>query len=176
MTKTKAEYNLDKAAFAYKLYREHRYFGKARAIICKDKKLLLIKISYIDGRVHYVFPGGGVDEGEKPSVTAVREAYEEYGVRVRCIKFLGRQYYKCKVDYDGNSFISRRIDNYYICDYISTDENSPFGISGEFAAVDRKYEKVALTLEELKNMNHLDLNSMNSTNYQKLILYMESIQ
>ena len=175
MVSTKAEYNLEKNAYAYNLYLNHRYFRKARAIICKDKKLLLIKITYADGHIHYIFPGGGVDDGESSKVAAVREAYEEYGVVSKVVKCLGRQYYSCKIKYGDKEFKSNRIDNYYICEYLSTDTNSPFGISGEFNADDRVYEKVALSIEDIKKLQHFDLNSMNEKNYNKLLSYMESL-
>jgi len=34
------------------------------------------------GLNYFVFPGGGVDEGESPEQAAVREAMEELGVQV----------------------------------------------------------------------------------------------
>ena len=64
----------------------------------------------------------------------------------------------------------------YILEYQSLDENSPFGISGEFAADDRVYEKVALSLDDIKKLEPRDLNDMNEKNYNKLVAYMESLK
>ena len=176
MTKTKEEYVLEKSKYAYDLYVNRRFFRKARAIICDGDKLLMIRITYKDGSIHYIFPGGGVDEGETPKEAAVREAYEEYGVVTKPIKMLGRQYYSCKIKYKDIEFKSNRIDNFYILEYQSLDENSPFGISGEFAADDRVYEKVALSLDDIKKLEPRDLNDMNEKNYNKLVAYMESLK
>ncbi len=35
-----------------------------------------------DGRLYYVFPGGGVEPGESPAEAVVREVAEELGLRV----------------------------------------------------------------------------------------------
>jgi 8-oxo-dGTP pyrophosphatase MutT (NUDIX family) len=175
MAKTKAEYSMEKSAYAYELYKAHKFFKKSRAIICHNKELLLIRITYNDGHIHYIFPGGGVDPGETPAEAAVREAKEEYGVISKVAKFLGRQYYSCKIKYGDIEFKSNRIDHFYILDYLSLDENSPFGISGEFTADDRVYEKVALSIDDIKKLHHYELNNMSEKFYLKLIEYMESL-
>ena len=52
-----------------------------------------------DGRVYYVFPGGGVDEGETLEAAAEREAHEELGLLVRVekevfqVEFFGPQHF-----------------------------------------------------------------------------------
>ena len=165
MTKDTAHYYEDKDAYAYKLYKENKFCRKSRALICKDKHLLLIKINYPSGDYHYLFPGGGVDEGESAKMAAVREAYEEYGVRVKSIKYLGRQYYNYNIDYNGERFKSKRIDNYYICEYISEDKLAKFGIQGEFDRDDRVYEKVALDVESIKAIPYKKLNDIDKKNY-----------
>lgn len=51
-------------------------------VIVDDGKVALIK-RVNDRGVYYLFPGGGVDEGETPADAAVREAKEELGLDVR---------------------------------------------------------------------------------------------
>ena len=50
-------------------------------MIVQDHNVALIRRER-DGATYYVFPGGGVEDGESFAATAVREAYEELGVRV----------------------------------------------------------------------------------------------
>ena len=53
-----------------------------RVIILQNNTVLLIKRVKND-RTYYVFPGGKEEVGETPEMTAIREAYEELGVRVQ---------------------------------------------------------------------------------------------
>lgn len=46
-------------------------------------RVLLIHERIEHGRTHWLTPGGGVEVGEEPSQAAVREVYEETGLRVR---------------------------------------------------------------------------------------------
>lgn len=54
---------------------------RAAVVIVEDDQVALIK-RVRDGRTYFVFPGGGVEDGETPEATAVREAFEELGVEV----------------------------------------------------------------------------------------------
>jgi 8-oxo-dGTP diphosphatase len=54
---------------------------RAGIILIEDDKVALIE-RHRAGLDYYVFPGGGVDEGETPQQAAVREAREELGVEV----------------------------------------------------------------------------------------------
>lgn len=53
-----------------------------RVIILENNTVLFIKRVKND-RTYYVFPGGKAEVGETPEMTAIREAYEELGVRVQ---------------------------------------------------------------------------------------------
>lgn len=55
---------------------------RAGIILIEDDKVALIE-RHRAGLDYYVFPGGGVDEGETPQQAAVREAMEELGVEVK---------------------------------------------------------------------------------------------
>ena len=54
---------------------------RAGIILIEDGKVALIE-RHRAGLDYFVFPGGGVDEGETPEQAAVREAMEELGVEV----------------------------------------------------------------------------------------------
>lgn len=54
---------------------------RAGIILIENDKVALIE-RHRGGLDYFVFPGGGVDEGETPEQAAVREALEELGVEV----------------------------------------------------------------------------------------------
>lgn len=54
---------------------------RAGIVLIEDDKVALIE-RHRAGMDYFVFPGGGVDEGETPEQGAVREAFEELGIEV----------------------------------------------------------------------------------------------
>lgn len=54
---------------------------RAGIVLIQDRKVALIE-RHRAGLDYYVFPGGGMDEGETPEQAAVREAMEELGIEV----------------------------------------------------------------------------------------------
>ncbi|HEY5728820.1 MAG TPA: NUDIX domain-containing protein [Anaerolineales bacterium] len=54
---------------------------RAGIVLIENNKVALIE-RHRAGLDYFVFPGGGVDEGETPEQGAVREAMEELGVKV----------------------------------------------------------------------------------------------
>lgn len=54
---------------------------RAGIVLIQDGKVALIE-RHRAGLDYFVFPGGGVDEGESPEQAAAREAMEELGVQV----------------------------------------------------------------------------------------------
>jgi 8-oxo-dGTP pyrophosphatase MutT (NUDIX family) len=54
---------------------------RAGIVLIQDGKVALIE-RHRAGFDYFVFPGGGVDEGETPEQAAVREAMEELGIEV----------------------------------------------------------------------------------------------
>lgn len=54
---------------------------RAGIVLIQDGKVALIE-RHRAGLDYFVFPGGGVDEGETPEQAAVREALEELGIDV----------------------------------------------------------------------------------------------
>lgn len=73
---------------------------RSSVVIIENQKVVLIQ-RIRDGSIYYVFPGGGIENGETPEAGAKREALEELGVEVKvkeCIsevEFNGTQYFFC---------------------------------------------------------------------------------
>jgi 8-oxo-dGTP diphosphatase len=71
---------------------------RGSAIIIENKKVALIK-RVRDGVTYYVFPGGGIEDGETPKAATEREAYEELGVSINVkecfdiVQYNGTQYF-----------------------------------------------------------------------------------
>ncbi|MBL7147577.1 MAG: NUDIX hydrolase [Nanoarchaeota archaeon] len=55
-------------------------------IILKEKSVLLLKRK---DQGHWEIPGGKIREGDTPEQTALREAQEETGCKIKILKFLG---------------------------------------------------------------------------------------
>lgn len=54
---------------------------RAGIVLIQENKVALIE-RHRAGLDYFVFPGGGVDEGESPEQAAIREAMEELGIQV----------------------------------------------------------------------------------------------
>jgi len=181
------DYKRKKLEYSYSLFKTRKFFKKARAIIVENKKLLTIEVTYLNGvaddlarndnrksyQKHYLLPGGGVDEGETIKQAVTREAFEEYGLQVKPVKYLGKQYYTVPMNLDGEDFPSHRVEYYYLCTP-TTAESEQFGIEGEFTDKNKSYKKVKLSLDEIKKLDPADINDMNQETYKMLIEYLEN--
>jgi len=82
---------------------------RARAIIIRKQHIALIKRQR-DGQEYYVLPGGGMEPGETPEQTAIRESREELGLRIAIerllakITFRGREQYYFLARVTGGHF------------------------------------------------------------------------
>lgn len=71
---------------------------RGSAVLIDNKKVGLIK-RIREGSIYYVFPGGGIEDGESPEEATKREAFEELGVEIKvneCLakfEFNGTQYF-----------------------------------------------------------------------------------
>ncbi|AXK19465.1 MULTISPECIES: NUDIX hydrolase [Bacillus] len=108
------------------------------AIIVQDGKIALIK-RVRDDEVYYVFPGGGIEEGETSEEATKREIYEELGVHIEVKHLI------TKIKYKGTE--------YYYEAYI-TDGVFGSGKGEEFKQKDRGcYIPLWIPINELKNVN-----------------------
>jgi 8-oxo-dGTP pyrophosphatase MutT (NUDIX family) len=63
--------------------------ARARLVITHDNNVAVIE-RWRDGRHYFVFPGGGIEEGESAEEAAIREAQEELGLRVALRRLVAR--------------------------------------------------------------------------------------
>lgn len=73
---------------------------RGSVVIIQDNNVCFIK-RVRAAEVYYVFPGGGIEVGETAEEAAIREAYEELGVRVRIMDLLQ------KLEYHGTQYYFR---------------------------------------------------------------------
>ncbi|MDE2144871.1 MAG: NUDIX domain-containing protein [Patescibacteria group bacterium] len=80
---------------------------RAVAIIVNDGDVLLLRrISH--GKEYYVFPGGGVENGETVEQAVEREAWEETSLKIKIKKLLYHHIYNDNTE-----------QFFYLCDYLS---------------------------------------------------------
>lgn len=106
---------------------------RGSAVIVENGHLVMIKRKW-DGETYFVFPGGGIETGETPIDTAIREAKEELGVNIRANELLGT------VQFNG-------IQYYYLSEIVSGTIGT--GTGEEYTNGRGTYEPVLLALEEL---------------------------
>ena len=167
------ETNLKKIEMSYNLTKNRKFFKKARAIVIKDKKLLVIRVDYKNGHVHYLLPGGGVEGDEKIKQAIVREAFEEYDAEVVPTKYLDKQYYNIELEYNGEKFVSHRVEYYYVCEVKNFSNKKTMGVGKEFVSSEKTYSKIELSVEDILKLKPKDLNSMCERTYNKLIEYLK---
>ncbi|PFE93962.1 DNA mismatch repair protein MutT [Bacillus thuringiensis] len=112
--------------------------NRGAAIIVQEGKIALIK-RIREEETYYVFPGGGIEEGETPEEATKREVYEELGVYIQVEHLIA------KVEYKGNE--------YYYGAYI-TGGVFGSGTAEEFQREDRgSYIPLWLPINELEKVN-----------------------
>ncbi|KAB2460528.1 NUDIX domain-containing protein [Bacillus sp. CH126_4D] len=112
--------------------------NRGRAIIVQEGKIALIK-RIREGETYYVFPGGGIEEGETAEEATKREIYEELGVHIKLEHLIA------KVEYQGTEY-------YYNAHIIGGVFGS--GKAEEFELKDRGiYIPLWLPIHELEKVN-----------------------
>ncbi|MGG4228778.1 NUDIX hydrolase [Bacillus paramycoides] len=112
--------------------------NRGAAIIIQEGKIALIKRVRED-EVYFVFPGGGIEEGETPEEATKREVYEELGIHIQVKNLIAKVEYK-------------RTEYYY--DAYVTGGVFGSGNGEEFELKDRgSYIPVWMPIKELLNIN-----------------------
>ena len=121
--------NEDKTMLAYGKYLRGEYFEKVRAVIIKDDKIAFIK----DLKTNKVtIPGGGVDQGESIEQACKREALAESGFEVNPIMPVASNEYEIKLNIGSIDFVSKRIEYFYICEFVKNTKKADLGLDGEY--------------------------------------------
>ncbi|PGM63296.1 DNA mismatch repair protein MutT [Bacillus cereus] len=112
--------------------------NRGAAIIIQEGKIALIK-RVRESEMYFVFPGGGIEEGETPEEATKGEVYEELGIHIQVNNLIA------KVEYKGTE--------YYYDAYVT---GGVFGSGNgeEFELKDRgSYIPVWMPIKELLNIN-----------------------
>ncbi|MGY2614403.1 NUDIX hydrolase [Bacillus pretiosus] len=112
--------------------------NRGGAIIVQEGKIALIK-RIREGETYYVFPGGGIEEGETAEEATKREIYEELGVHIKVEHLIA------KVEYKGTEYYF----NAHIIDGVFGS-----GKAEEFKLKDRgSYIPLGLPMHELEKVS-----------------------
>jgi 8-oxo-dGTP pyrophosphatase MutT (NUDIX family) len=115
---------------------------RARAIVIRNNHIALIK-RHREGRVYYVVPGGGMEAGESPEQTAIRESREELGLEISIQRLLA------KVTYHGR-------EQFY---FLARVKGGHFGtgkgpeMTGKYPPERGTYTPVWMPLSEIEKIN-----------------------
>ena len=120
---------------------------RVRAIIIRDQKIILIK-RVKPGSIYYVFPGGGVEDGEDKISALVREVKEELGLDVRVSELIAKR------RYDQNN--QKQMEYFYLCNIIGgvlgTGDGPEFQANSDYEG---RHEVIQVSLDEAHTLNIL---------------------
>jgi 8-oxo-dGTP pyrophosphatase MutT (NUDIX family) len=117
--------------------------NRAGIILIEENKLALIE-RHRAGRHYFSFPGGGIDEGESPQQSAIREAEEELGILVEI---------KQKV---VELVFNEKAQHYFLVEKISGEFGTGTGEEyGEYNPTHGTYQPVWMPLTDVLNNNVL---------------------
>jgi 8-oxo-dGTP pyrophosphatase MutT (NUDIX family) len=113
---------------------------RSAGVLIKDDEVLLIH--RVNKKDYFVFPGGGVEEGETIEEAAIREVKEETSIEVKIKKLLYHNVY----DNDTEQF-------FFLCEYVSGEAKlAPDSIEKEIMQKGEQiFEPVWLPLSSVSN-------------------------
>lgn len=114
---------------------------RSGAIVEIDGKIALIK-RVRNNHEYYVFPGGGIEEGETPEEAAIREIKEELGIDIEIEKLL------------TTLTFNNRLQYYFIANYISGEFGTGEGEEFIHTNLDRgTYSPILVEKKDLKSFD-----------------------
>lgn len=117
--------------------------NRAGIILIEDNKLALIE-RHRAGLHYFIFPGGGIDQGESPQQTAIREAEEELGIIVELEQ---------KV---ATVLFNENTQHYFLANKLSGEFGSGTGEEyGEYNPIHGTYHPLWMPLADVSNNNVL---------------------
>ncbi len=116
---------------------------RAVAIIIKNNKVALIHRKK-EGKDYWVFPGGGVEEGETPEDAVVREVQEELSLDCKVVKLF----------FSVESYLGGNKDPYFLCS-ADSDEIKLGGPEKERQSEQDWYSPQWVEFEKVRNLNLL---------------------
>ena len=116
---------------------------RAAVLIIHNGSVALIRRDW-DGRQYYLFPGGGVDDGETSEEAAVREAREELGWNVELRGLVA----ECEIP-------GRSVQRYYAATVTDGEFGSGDGVEMSFLAdgPDGSHTPVLIPMEQLLDLD-----------------------
>lgn len=115
--------------------------NRSGAIVEIDGKIALIK-RVRNNDEYYVFPGGGIEEGETPEEAAIREVKEELGIDIEIERLLTTLSYNNQIQY------------YFYANYINGEFGTGDGEEFSHTNLDRgTYTPTLLEKERLKSFD-----------------------
>lgn len=115
--------------------------NRSGAIVEVDGKIALIK-RVRSNHEYYVFPGGGIEEGETPEEAAIREVKEELGIDIEIEKLL------------TTLTFNNRLQYYFLANYISGEFGTGDGEEFLHTNLDRgTYTPILVEKEDLKSFD-----------------------
>jgi 8-oxo-dGTP diphosphatase len=110
-------------------------------ILINDGKLALIERHRL-GRHYFSFPGGGVDEGESPQETAIREAREELGISVEIKQKAAEVHF------------GEKVQHYFLVEVVSGEFGTGTGEEyGEYNPMHGTYHPIWMSLADVSKNN-----------------------
>lgn len=123
---------------------------RSGAIVEIDGKIALIK-RVRNNHEYYVFPGGGIEEGETPEEAAIREIKEELGIDIEIEKLL------------TTLTFNNRLQYYFIANYISGEFGTGEGEEFIHTNLDRgTYSPILVEKKDLKSFDIRPLEILDS--------------